>query len=297
MPRSYDTYQYLGDGKEYHRKNEREKDSRFWNDGRWNSFIQPYLPDDARGMTLVDVGCNAGLFCKLAKDHGFWHSIGIDAHEGAIKRGIEWRDSIGQDYTLINGDIRTMELPIADVYVMSCVHYYFRIAQFIKMVDALRSRTRLLVMVSKPLRRDYSRRVLLEHISRFFGGWMAHDKIYITRKDDPAPRGLYGLCFEAPVLKRVMIGEIKQHKMSSTLAQFYKGFEEPYERWWREEKKKSEREARIMIRSKRRLLDRLKKDGQRAAVVLDRDNHIIDGAHRVAAMYQLGYDSVLARYI
>ena len=68
MPRPYDTYQYLGDGQEYHWKNEREKDSRFWNDGRWESFVKPYLPDEASDMTLVDVGCNAGLFVKLAKD-------------------------------------------------------------------------------------------------------------------------------------------------------------------------------------------------------------------------------------
>ena len=296
MPRAYDTYQYLGDGKEYHWKNEREKESRFWNDGRWQSFIKPYLPEDASDMTLVDVGCNSGLFCKLAKDHGFRHAIGIDTHEGAIARGIEWRDSIGYDYELIHHDVRNMDtLPLADVYVMSCVHYYFRMLQWLNMVDRLRTKTRRLVMVSKPLRKDYSRRVLLEDIDRFFDGWHIDEQIHIDRKDDPAPRGLYGLSFEAPALKRVKIHDTPGHPLADLLYQFYRGDEEPYLKHWT--RKKNERTARMMIRSKRRLKEQIRKEGQRAPVILEKGNNIIDGAHRIAAMDSMGYKTVLARYI
>lgn len=52
-------------------RDKKEVGSKFWNQGKWDNFVLPFIEDDCKDMTLVDVGCNAGLFLKLAKDKGF----------------------------------------------------------------------------------------------------------------------------------------------------------------------------------------------------------------------------------
>ena len=87
--RPYELYQYLDDGKSTHRKNAREQHSKFWNEGKFNNFVAPLLPSDPKDMTFLDLGCNSGLFLKLAKDYGFRNAVGVDSNEGAIARGLE----------------------------------------------------------------------------------------------------------------------------------------------------------------------------------------------------------------
>ena len=42
--------------------------SAYWNEGKWNNYIKPLLPTENRNdMTLIDIGANNGLFCKMAK--------------------------------------------------------------------------------------------------------------------------------------------------------------------------------------------------------------------------------------
>jgi hypothetical protein len=62
-------YQYVG-GKMSPR-DKQEANSKFWNQGKWTNFILPFLPKNCQELSLVDLGCNAGLFLKLAEDKGF----------------------------------------------------------------------------------------------------------------------------------------------------------------------------------------------------------------------------------
>ena len=64
--KDFKTYQYLK-GEPMTNRDKTEKDSKFWNEGKWKNFIEPLLPKDCRDMTFVDVGCNAGLFLKISR--------------------------------------------------------------------------------------------------------------------------------------------------------------------------------------------------------------------------------------
>ncbi len=54
------------------------KVSKFWNEGKWDNFIKPLLTNVDKG-SLLEIGCNAGLFLKMAKDEGFKKVIGVEA--------------------------------------------------------------------------------------------------------------------------------------------------------------------------------------------------------------------------
>ena len=81
-------------------KNPDRKESKFWNEGKWHNFIEPLLPEE-RG-TFIEIGCNAGLFLKLAMDVGFRDVIGIEASLQRIGQARQYRESNGYPYKLIH---------------------------------------------------------------------------------------------------------------------------------------------------------------------------------------------------
>ena len=103
------------------------KDSKFWNEGKWRNFIEPLLPQDRQ--TFVEIGCNAGLFLKMATDAGFQDVIGIEANRQIMDQAKRYRERIGGTYQLLHQcvgkDFVLDELPLADVTLLSNVHYYF----------------------------------------------------------------------------------------------------------------------------------------------------------------------------
>lgn len=109
----------------------KRKHSKFWNEGKWYTFIEPLLPKNCEDMTFVEVGCNAGLFLKLAKEREFRHVIGIERDSTNVKYACKYRDQLGYDYKVLHRtvgkDFDFDELPVADVTLLSNVHYYFDI--------------------------------------------------------------------------------------------------------------------------------------------------------------------------
>ena len=71
------------------------------------------------------------LFLKIAKDKGFRTAIGVEKSAEVCKRGKKYRDSIGYDYEILNRAVGENfsfdEIPLADVTLISNVHYYFAI--------------------------------------------------------------------------------------------------------------------------------------------------------------------------
>src|SRR3989344_8412572 len=98
--KKFEEYQYL-EGEPMTERDRQEIGSKFWNSGKWDNFVAPFLPQDRKELTLIDVGCNAGLFLKLAEDMGFGQVIGVDSNEGAVKRGLAWRDKNRGKYQII----------------------------------------------------------------------------------------------------------------------------------------------------------------------------------------------------
>ena len=76
-------------------QNEKKNDSKFWNEGKWDNFVAPHIREDVRDQTFVEMGCNAGLFLKLAKDAGFRNVVGVEKDKTPVREGLRYRDSIG----------------------------------------------------------------------------------------------------------------------------------------------------------------------------------------------------------
>ena len=70
-------------------KDSRRTASKFWGSGKWNNFIEPLLPPERR--TFVEIGCNAGLFLKLATDAGFTNVTGIDADRDRFDQAHQYK--------------------------------------------------------------------------------------------------------------------------------------------------------------------------------------------------------------
>ena len=44
------------------------------------------MPDDMTGMSVLDIGCNAGHFAFQAADRGASRVVGVDTHAGYIEQ-------------------------------------------------------------------------------------------------------------------------------------------------------------------------------------------------------------------
>ena len=158
MSRDIKYYQNLNiPGETTHEKIAR-KDSHYWNEGKWNNFIAPFLPENCEDMTFVDVGCNNGLFLKMAKDRGFRDVIGIEKDKGAFDRAVKYKKYIGYDYKLLHRevgrDFSFDELPVADFTLLSNVHYYFPLGDWIRYLDKLQYKTCYCLIISSFLYKE-----------------------------------------------------------------------------------------------------------------------------------------------
>lgn len=301
MARDYTTYQVLGVPIEG--KNFREENSKFWNEGKWENFVVPHLPKDPTDMTFADMGCNAGLFLKLATDYGFKTAIGVDKHEGAIGRGREWRDTNGYDYQMSNCTLEEMikEPYLADVTLFSNVHYYMRFSNWVRLVDSLRYRTRHVIIINRrPNMKHYD--LVVRRLDRFFHDWeIDRNVIKLSTKGDPAPRHIRSHLYTAPTIKRVNLSDINESHLSEVLYEFYtNGNWDLYREHLLEKNKKKYSAVKTLdmtLLERYRLMKRISKQGQCHPIILNEHNSILDGQHRVAAMQKLGYKTVLARYL
>jgi tRNA (mo5U34)-methyltransferase len=52
---------------------------------RWK-LIEPHIPDDLKGATVLDLGCNAGWFAVKMKQRGADYVLGVDVRQRNIKQ-------------------------------------------------------------------------------------------------------------------------------------------------------------------------------------------------------------------
>lgn len=300
--------------------------SRYWNEGKWNNFILPLLPTENRkDMTFVDIGANNGLFCKLAKEAGFKNAIGIETDPEAVQRGIAYRDSIGMDYQLLNRtvgkDFNFDEIPVADVYLLSNVHYYFELADWLKFLDRLKTKTVYCLIISRELtranRHHWRVKTSILDTKYYFREWeMVRAKYrvnlhHMDRKDDPSPRELWSFLFKSK-LNRKKFDDLLPGAMGAFVklsreelidkvvnSQDLNIKETEYYKTWvkRMSYKWNENQIYDFVKKKVELFYDISKNGVKDPILLDMDNKIIDGGHRIACLKALGYESIITRFV
>src|SRR5919204_1027794 len=63
---------------------------------KWRKFAAE-IPEDLTGMTVLDVGCNAGFYTIEMKRRGAARVLGIDSQRNLIRQAVFVRDLIGLD--------------------------------------------------------------------------------------------------------------------------------------------------------------------------------------------------------
>lgn len=307
-------------------QNANRVESKFWNEGKWDNFISPLLSDDCSDHTFVEMGCNAGLFLKLAEDRGYRNIVGVEKDRTPVNEGLRYRASIGYNYKIIkrtlggkfgeDGDFDIDELPLADVTVMSTFHYYIGINAWIKYLDRLKSKSVYCLLVSRPRmkRLHWKAYSSLEALQGYFGGW--EQAIFIdgvSQDGDPSPRNLFSVLFKSPVLERIPIDDIhireseddSMYLAMKDLALIVSGdkhvnrFETEYYKKWVERKKGRWKQKTIdnFVSNKFELMMSIKENGQKEPLIINSDGKLSDGGHRLVILKALGYKSAVVRRI
>ena len=304
--KQFSNYQYV-EGEPMSSRDRQEIGSKFWNKGKWDNFVLPFLPDDCKDMTLIDIGCNAGLFLKLAEDKGFSRVIGVDANKEAFNKALAYKDRNGGKYKLQRRTIQrcSKHLPMADYTVLANAHYYLTINDWLEYLDKLQTKTRYCIIVTAA-KDKYSKFKASPHIvdiKRYFKGWeevgFTGD---ISTKGDPFPRNLWGICFKSKLFDRTPINVLIHD--NTLLIDFWKELDEginsietgyckkltTYRRGsWSVEK------VHRFIIEKSIMYKNVKEEGLMKPIIIDDKNNILDGIHRTEMMKHLGHKSIITR--
>lgn len=310
MTKPFSSYQHL-EGLPLTDRDQKQVGSKFWNEGKWKNFVIPHLPNPmvCAGKTLVDMGCNAGLFLKLAEDRGFT-AIGVDSNSDAIERGKKWRDDHGYHYDLRLQKIEEClnELPIADYTVLSNLHYYFPIDKWVEYLDKIKFKTRYIIIVTAE--KHHVNRCWasadVPSIRNYFKGWKEVGFVDEKPLDgDPDPRRLWSLCFESPSIEKVPIESLdsSNHVQDNFYAELDEGKHYTETKYYKILKKYREKwgETRLnqWVEERIKVYDDVKKNGVKVPILVDffKPDRIVDGNHRYAMLRNLGFKEVFVRKV
>lgn len=322
-------YQYLElpDGRPFSRPRPDRATSKFWNEGRWHTFIEPLLPDSVEGQTFIEMGADAGLMCKLAEDHGYARVIGIEKNKTPVREGTRYRDAIGYHYELRKEQLGTKyheagtfdvdRLPVADVTLMSTFHYYIDLNNWLRYVNALRLKTCYVLIVSRPHMDvgHWLAQADLDAVYGYFDGWREVGRIEdVPTEGDSKPRELYSVLLSNPLLRRVPLADIDTREgerdpmyraMVDLAGRIADGedfdlYATDYAQRWAERKagKWSERTLRHWLTLKAGVMRGVAEEGLKEPILVERGTlRLCDGGHRLAVLRALGRESVIAREV
>ena len=296
--------------------------SKFWNDGKWDNFIKPLLPNE-RG-TFLELGCNAGLFLKKATDAGYERVTGVEPKY--MGQAEIYKKSIGYNYNLVKqtvgGNLDLDDLPLSDVTLMSNMHYYLPVSAFSKVIDDLKSHTSYCLLVGARARRRQGNAVWYRDAVRgYFSDWEEVGLIdNMEVGDDPTPRPhMYSVLFKG-LLEPIFIDDIfagietanahhriRLRELGPALDDFLQRAldgekinfrESPYYDFWKVKKPRASDEWIFKtMRQKEALAKDIQKNGMKTPVYYNSKGKCLDGLHRIWLAKLLGHNHVLARIV
>ncbi len=318
-------YQNIGEKEgEFCWQNPKKKKSKYWNEGKWDNFIAPLLPEDCKDQTFVEMGCNAGLFLKLATEKGFRDVVGVEKDKTPCKEGIRYRDLLGHNYKILKrkmgdgfGGVGTFdidEIPIADYTLLSTFHYYIEIDVWLKYLDLLKNKTRYCIVVSRPTKREHWRALgELKAVKKYFEDWEQVGEVKsISANGDPSPReDMYSICFKSKLGRekmediktensdkkmfkaKVALAElaVKNDKIDLTKTDYF-------QQWVNRKKDKwSSKLIKEFVTDKFNRMVDVRKNGLIEPLIIQSNGKISDGGHRLVMLKALNYKSTIVRYI
>jgi hypothetical protein len=299
------------------------KRSKFWNEGKWENFIAPLLP--RQRQTFLELGCNAGLFLKLAEDAGFKDVIGVEARPDIMDQAKHFKECNGGSYRLLHqrvgSDLVLSDLPLSDVVLLSNMHYYLSVPEFSSLVDELRNRCLYCIVVSAKARRRSGKAFSnMYSVRGYFRDWPEIEVVEnVDATDDPAPRkDMFGLLFKGSLqawdvnglFDRWCVGasradEHKRCALPPALVEFFDlvlrgeefNFEDTlfYDYWQRRRPQAGTKWLLKFLKYKKELAEDIQANGMKTPIFFDRHYKLLDGIHRLVIAKMLGYEHILVR--
>jgi len=291
---------------EMSKRDKQEEGSKFWNKGKWDNFVLPFLPKDVSEMTLIDIGCNAGVFLKLAEEKGFKTVVGVDANKEAYKKALKYRKITGANFKYIYKDMRNCinDIPMSDYIVMAMTHYYFDIPQWLKFMDNIHAKTaNIIIVTAKKGEKKCRAGSDTERIREYFKNWKETGYIpELPLEGDPFPRRQWSFCFKSPTIERLPIDklDIGNHVQEGLYDDIDAGrdiFKSRYFRILKHYRRKKWSKERLIkfMNGKKDLYEDIKNNKILEPIIIDKTMRVIDGNHRAMMLKHLGYKSVLIR--
>ena len=301
------------------------KESKFWNEGKWDNFIKPLLPKERQ--TFLEIGCNAGLFLKMATDVGFQDVVGVEGNRQIMEQAQHFKKDNGYEYKLVHQrvgvDFNIDDLRLSDVVLMSNAHYYFGVPAFARLVDDLKNRCLYCIIVSARAKRRQGNAFWdLNAIRGYLRDWEEVEIIEgLDATNDISPRPqMYGILFKGNLSTIDVDGiydawEIASRKpahrsygLPPALEEFFgkvlAGETIEYEetllyKYWRErEPKKSVGRCRKRLAYKEALAKDIQENGMKTPIYyIEKNGQLRDGLHRLCLAKLLGHKYVLGKLV
>lgn len=288
-----------------------ELGSKFWNQGKWDNFVKPFFPGvgNCEELSMVDMGCNAGLFLQFGEEMGFKQVIGVDSNPEAVMRGEEYRDKNGGKYKFVLSPMEKCidSLPIVDYTILANAHYYFNIADWLDYLDKLQYKTRYCIIVTTEKRNDQCSIASADPEvirKKYFANWEEVGFIdALPTDDDPSPRKLYGLCFKSKYIDRVSIDGLDcgNHVQDKFYREIEEGKDFHQTKYYRilkgYRKHWSQEVLDNFVVDKIALFYSVKEKLLVKPIIVGDNNRVLDGNHRFSMMKYLGFKTILVRRI
>ena len=300
------------------------RNSNFFNEGKWERFIKPLLPEDPTDMTFVEIGCNAGLYLRLATEYGFRDVVGVEKDTETFEAAKLYRDSYNMKYKILNRtvgeDFDWDELPVADVVLMSNMHYYIHMSHFLPFIDRLFRKTIYCIVVSRQIRNKKHGHPLPDvgSLRVMFKDWETMRVIPTSSQmleRDPHPRRVHSMLFRSELQRQPITHYTKRNQRYVKQQEFidivHSGSDvklEDTKNWeyWKQRKQIakakskdiwSDEQIREHVQRRFDLVKSVMEDGMREPVIVRPDRIGIDGGNRAQILKLLGYKSIIVRIV
>jgi len=314
------------DGKDIPAAFTNRKNSLFFNEKKWDYFIKPLLPEP-KGRTFIEIGCNVGLYLRMATEMGFERVVGVEREAPNCRMAVKYRDANGHSYKVLNRmvgrDFDFDEMPAADVVLLSNMHYYIPMDKFMPFLDRLIGKTIYCIVVSRKMRtqRHGYPRADVEPIQRMFKGWNMERLITTTDsmvKDDPHRRRVHSMLFKGPLERRSVTAFTTnpEPEMQQELIDIVRGKKVELEdtlmwKFWQHRKqvvadkdKWTDRRLRLHVEHRLDVVRSIMENGMREPILAWKDHPPpevvqfgIDGGNRAQILKLLGRDSIIVRSV
>ena len=279
------------------------------NEKRWNKFIRPILPFVGSDRTFVDLGCNAGFYCRKMADLGF-KTIGVEREAMFLRHGAYWETLDPKGVKLVKDDVNDYQLPSNHLTLLANVHYWLTLDQFTKLIEKFAQKSLYVIVIGryKTLERHHSS-CDEATLRGNFESWEAGEIVYGSKH--------FSIIFKNPQLLEKNVEDLSFFQQFMKSKRFLPAYNQlidlvlsgkdfdplktDYYAYltWRGFKNKDELLARHID-----LVGDIKENGIREPLEIGRtikgvyeENRLVDGDHRLIVAMGLGLKSVVCKRV